>query len=73
MGREFGNEFRYRDDRSSSRRKPAGLTGDYLQVDLVQVAAGLGAHAVRATTAAEVRSALGDTRAEQRRSSSWSP
>ena len=32
----------------------------------MQIAAGLGAHAVRATTAAEVRQALGATRGEQR-------
>ena len=52
MGREFGNEFRYRTD-AAHPREPARtprLTGDYLQVDLVQVAAGLGARAVRATT-----------------------
>ena len=42
--------------------KPALLDGEYLQVDLVQVARGLGARAVRATTAAEVRDALADTR-----------
>ncbi len=67
MGREFGNEFRYRAAPLDLRdAQPAGLTGDYLQVDLVQIAAGLGAHAVRATTAAEVRQALGATRAEQR-------
>jgi 3D-(3,5/4)-trihydroxycyclohexane-1,2-dione acylhydrolase (decyclizing) len=66
-GREFGNEFRYRDGRLSlvdghTEGKPAGLDGDYLQVDLVQIARGLGAHAVRATTAAEVREALAGTR-----------
>ncbi len=67
MGREFGNEFRYREDPLELEvDKPAGLTGDYLQVDLVQVAAGLGARAVRATTTNEVRSALADTRSEQR-------
>ena len=66
MGREFGNEFRYRDAALHlPDDKPAGLTGDYLQVDLVQIAAGLGAHAIRATTAADVRQALEDTRGEQ--------
>ena len=39
-----------------------GWDGNYLKVDLVQVASGLGAWAVRATTAAEVRQALADTR-----------
>ena len=66
-GREFGNEFRYRDGAltiagGQADGKPARLEGDYLQVDLVQVARGLGARAVRATTAAEVRDALADTR-----------
>jgi 3D-(3,5/4)-trihydroxycyclohexane-1,2-dione acylhydrolase (decyclizing) len=67
MGREFGNEFRYRTDplRLDSG-KNAALTGDYVRVDLAQVAAGLGARALRATTAAEVRQALQDTRAETR-------
>jgi 3D-(3,5/4)-trihydroxycyclohexane-1,2-dione acylhydrolase (decyclizing) len=66
MGREFGNEFRYREDPLElDADKSAGLTGGYLSVDLVQVAAGLGARAVRATTAAEVRAALEDTRSEQ--------
>src|SRR6266487_6710641 len=38
------------------------LEGDYLRLDLVQVAAGLGARACRATTAAELREALSATR-----------
>jgi len=62
-GREFGNEFRYRTgplDLDSA--KPARLEGGYLRVDLAQVAAGLGARAVTATTAGEVRAALADTR-----------
>ena len=62
-GREFGNEFRYRTgplDLDSA--KPARLEGRYLRVDLAQVAAGLGARAVTATTAEEVRAALADTR-----------
>jgi 3D-(3,5/4)-trihydroxycyclohexane-1,2-dione acylhydrolase (decyclizing) len=66
-GREFGNEFRYRDGALAiadepADGKPSRLEGDYLQLDLVQVARGLGARAVRATTAAEVREALADTR-----------
>ena len=65
-GREFGNEFRYRDGTltidEEADGKPARLDGNYLKVDLVQVASGLGAWAVRATTAAEVRQALADTR-----------
>lgn len=63
VGREYGNEFRYRPkDLDLTAERSATLSGDYLRVDLVQVAAGLGALAVRATTAAEVRAALGDTR-----------
>jgi 3D-(3,5/4)-trihydroxycyclohexane-1,2-dione acylhydrolase (decyclizing) len=63
MGREFGNEFRYRPAALTLESgKDVPLTGDYLRLDLVQVAAGLGAHAVRATTAAEVRAALAETR-----------
>ena len=42
--------------------KAPRLEGDYLRLDLVQVAAGLGARARRATTAAELRAALADTR-----------
>ena len=71
MGREFGNEFRYRPDpltlgSGSDSGKDTALTGDYLQVDLVQVAAGLGARALRATTPDEVRRALRETRSEAR-------
>ncbi|MCX5563449.1 3D-(3,5/4)-trihydroxycyclohexane-1,2-dione acylhydrolase (decyclizing) [Streptomyces sp. NBC_00038] len=62
-GREFGNEFRYRDGSLEiGSGKPARLEGDYLQVDLVKVAEGLGARALRATTADEVRAALAETR-----------
>jgi 3D-(3,5/4)-trihydroxycyclohexane-1,2-dione acylhydrolase (decyclizing) len=63
-GREFGNEFRYRKDALDlgADATQSRLEGDYLKVDLVQVAAGLGARAVRARTAAEVRDALADTR-----------
>ncbi|MEB8336940.1 3D-(3,5/4)-trihydroxycyclohexane-1,2-dione acylhydrolase (decyclizing) [Streptomyces endophyticus] len=67
-GREFGNEFRYRDagleigSPEGGSGKAARLEGDYLQVDLVKTAEGLGARALRATTADEVRSALAETR-----------
>ncbi|WP_210592075.1 3D-(3,5/4)-trihydroxycyclohexane-1,2-dione acylhydrolase (decyclizing) [Streptomyces sp. GESEQ-35] len=62
-GREFGNEFRYRDGSLEiGSGKPARLEGDYLQVDLVKTAEGLGARAMRATTADEVRAALAETR-----------
>ena len=63
-GREFGNEFRYRTQPleladAAEVDKAARLDGDYLQVDLVQIAAGLGAKALRADTAAELRAAPG--------------
>jgi 3D-(3,5/4)-trihydroxycyclohexane-1,2-dione acylhydrolase (decyclizing) len=66
-GQEFGNEFRYRDDslpiaNGHSDGKAARLEGEYLRVDLVRIAEGLGARALRATTAAEVRAALSETR-----------
>jgi 3D-(3,5/4)-trihydroxycyclohexane-1,2-dione acylhydrolase (decyclizing) len=66
-GQEFGNEFRYREDAlmlsdGQPVDKPARLEGDYLQVDLVKIASGLGAFAIRATTAAEVRDALTESR-----------
>jgi 3D-(3,5/4)-trihydroxycyclohexane-1,2-dione acylhydrolase (decyclizing) len=73
-GREFGNEFRYRaeplqlaaGDATPAPGAPGNpaprLEGDYLGLDLVQVAAGLGARACRATTAAELRDALSVTR-----------
>jgi len=66
-GREFGNEFRYRSqpldlaDAAEVTKAPR-LTGEYLAVDLVQIAAGLGAKAVRPNSAAELRAALDDTR-----------
>ena len=65
-GREYGNEFRYRPEAlqlvAGETTKTPRLEGDYLRLDLVQTAAGLGAGACRATTAAEVRAALDDTR-----------
>jgi 3D-(3,5/4)-trihydroxycyclohexane-1,2-dione acylhydrolase (decyclizing) len=63
-GREFGNEFRYRKDTLDldADATQSRLEGDYLEVDLVKVAEGLGARAVRATTAVEVRDALAATR-----------
>ncbi len=66
-GREFGNEFRYRTGaldlagEKGAQQQPR-LDGDYLEVDLVEVAHGLGARAIRAKTAADVRAALDETR-----------
>jgi 3D-(3,5/4)-trihydroxycyclohexane-1,2-dione acylhydrolase (decyclizing) len=45
--------------------KAARLTGDYLAVDLTQIAAGLGARASRVNTADELRDALNGTRGYQ--------
>jgi 3D-(3,5/4)-trihydroxycyclohexane-1,2-dione acylhydrolase (decyclizing) len=69
-GREFGNEFRYRSGRLDLAGEKAAehqprLDGDYLDVDLVEVASGLGARAIRAKTADEVRTALEQTRQHQ--------
>jgi 3D-(3,5/4)-trihydroxycyclohexane-1,2-dione acylhydrolase (decyclizing) len=65
-GREFGNEFRYRPEplqlAADAAAKAPRLEGEYLRLDLVQVAAGLGALARRATTTAELRDALAETR-----------
>jgi 3D-(3,5/4)-trihydroxycyclohexane-1,2-dione acylhydrolase (decyclizing) len=69
-GREFGNEFRYRTGtldlagEKSDGQQPR-LDGDYLELDLVQVAQGLGARGIRARTVDEVRAALDDTRGHQ--------
>src|SRR5262249_775705 len=65
-GREFGNEFRYRAEplqlAGGDPTKAPRLEGDYLRLDLVQGAAGPGARARRAPTAAELRDALSATR-----------
>jgi len=67
-GREYGNEFRYRPEPlqlaagEADGVKSARPEGGYLELDLVQAAAGLGARAVRAATAADLRAALADTR-----------
>jgi 3D-(3,5/4)-trihydroxycyclohexane-1,2-dione acylhydrolase (decyclizing) len=65
-GREFGNEFRYRDGSLTLSGDAAPrLEGDYLEVDLVRVAEGLGAVAVRASSADDLRTALKETRDHQ--------
>jgi 3D-(3,5/4)-trihydroxycyclohexane-1,2-dione acylhydrolase (decyclizing) len=57
VGRHFGNEFRHREP------GPGGsLEGEYLEIDLVALAQGLGAHAVRAASAEEVTKALSAAR-----------
>ena len=54
-----------RPGRREERRQQPRLDGDYLEVDLVQVAQGLGARGIRANTADEVRAALDETRGHQ--------
>lgn len=62
-GEHYGNEFRYRTDGGALAASDAGtLDGDYLDIDLGQIARGLGAEVRRPVTAAEVRAALSDTR-----------
>jgi 3D-(3,5/4)-trihydroxycyclohexane-1,2-dione acylhydrolase (decyclizing) len=62
-GREFGNEFRYRTGPLDlTADKQPRLEGTYLDVDLEEVAHGLGARTAYASTAAEVRTALDETR-----------
>ena len=66
-GREFGNEFRYRTEPlelagATEVDKATRLSGDYLSVDLVQIATGLGAKSLRPNSAEELRDALRSTR-----------
>ncbi|MHA3685111.1 3D-(3,5/4)-trihydroxycyclohexane-1,2-dione acylhydrolase (decyclizing) [Leucobacter sp. HY1908] len=62
-GEHFGNEFRYREAGGSLAGSDAGrLEGDYLNIDLTQIAAGLGAVVRKPYTADEVRQALAETR-----------
>lgn len=68
-GSHFGNEFRYRQagptvaTAAEKGGKAPRLEGDYLNIDLIKMAEGMGATAIYATTAQEVRSALADSRA----------
>ncbi len=65
-GREYGNEFRYRPEplalNAAAEPKLARADGEYLELDLVQTAAGLGALARRAASASDLRAALAETR-----------
>jgi len=70
VGRSFGNEFRYRTggqlfrEESDSLEKSPRLEGDYLKIDLVQIASGMGCKAYRPITADEFRRVLNETRNE---------
>lgn len=68
VGHDFGNEFRYREDGpivSESASKPGKsprLEGDYLNIDIVSMAKGMGCEAHRPETADEFRAVLDATR-----------
>lgn len=65
-GTNFGNEFRYRPEGENVATTNAPrLEGDYLDLDHVSTARGLGATAMRATTVEEVRDALRASRSEK--------
>jgi 3D-(3,5/4)-trihydroxycyclohexane-1,2-dione acylhydrolase (decyclizing) len=57
-GRQFGNEFRHRVGTIGE----GGLEGEYLEIDLASIAAGLGASTYVATTPDELRQVLSQAR-----------
>tara|TARA_B110000503_G_scaffold16041_1_gene22766 strand:- start:83 stop:2032 length:1950 start_codon:yes stop_codon:yes gene_type:complete len=62
-GAHFGNEFRYREGDAMVTEDGAGrLEGGYLDIDIVKMAEGMGAKALRPITAQDVRSALVEAR-----------
>jgi 3D-(3,5/4)-trihydroxycyclohexane-1,2-dione acylhydrolase (decyclizing) len=62
-GAHFANEFRYRQGDAMVTEEGAGrLEGDFLKIDLVKMAEGMGAKALRPVTADEVRKALEEAR-----------
>ncbi len=69
-GKSFGNEFRYRTagplftEDAVVDGKTSKLEGDYLKIDLVQMASGMGAKAYRALSADDFRKVLNQTRDE---------
>ncbi|MEN9753344.1 MAG: hypothetical protein RL670_1035 [Actinomycetota bacterium] len=68
VGHNFGNEFRYREpgpmvsESAQAAGKAPRLDGDYLKLDIVKMAEGMGATAYRPVTAAELRQVLEETR-----------
>jgi 3D-(3,5/4)-trihydroxycyclohexane-1,2-dione acylhydrolase (decyclizing) len=70
VGNSFGNEFRYRQDgpivteSAEANGKAPRLEGDFLFLDIVKMAEGMGAKAFRPTTTAEFAKVLDDTRTE---------
>jgi 3D-(3,5/4)-trihydroxycyclohexane-1,2-dione acylhydrolase (decyclizing) len=71
VGNSFGNEFRYRQEgpvvteSAEAKGKAPRLEGDYLFLDIVKMAEGMGAKAFRPVTTAEFAKVLDDTRDEQ--------
>jgi len=62
-GAHFGNDFRYREGDAMVTQDGAGrLEGGYLDIDIVKMAEGMGAKALRPITAGDVRSALEEAR-----------
>jgi 3D-(3,5/4)-trihydroxycyclohexane-1,2-dione acylhydrolase (decyclizing) len=68
VGKSFGNEFRYRTagplftDSSKVKGEVAKLEGDYLAIDLVKMAEGMGCKTYRPVSADEFRKVLKETR-----------
>ncbi len=68
VGKSFGNEFRYRTagplftDSAKVKGEVAKLEGDYLAIDLVKMAEGMGCKTYRPVSADEFRKVLKDTR-----------
>lgn len=67
VGHHFGNEFRYREQgpmlsEAAGTKDAPRLEGDYLEIDIVQMAQGMGAKAYRPVTAEEFRKVLAETR-----------
>ncbi len=68
-GNSFGNEFRYREDgpivtqSAGAGRKAPRLEGNFLTLDIVQIALGMGCEAYRPGTASEFAAVLKQTRA----------
>lgn len=70
-GNSFGNEFRYREDgpmvsqSAESQGQAPRLEGSYLDIDLVQMAQGMGAETYRPLTPSEFAEVLDKTRSSQ--------
>ena len=68
VGKSFGNEFRYRTagplftDSAKVKGEVAKLEGDYLAIDLVKMAEGMGCKTYRPVSADEFRKVLKETR-----------